>query len=80
MCWQCFGTFSGLRLNAAKTYVLVKQSVGEPPTSVIAFAVKESLRYVGFLPGHLSSPRPYASLRPGRSDVVVVLTMLPRCL
>ena len=57
-----FGRFSGLRVNAAKTYVLVKQSVGEPPTSVAGFAVKESLRYLGALLGHLTPTQAYGPI------------------
>ena len=54
-----FGRFSGLRVNASKTYALVKQSVGEPPTSIAGFAIRESVRYLGLLLGHLAPAQAY---------------------
>ena len=64
-----FGRFSGLRVNASKTYALVKQSVGEPSTSIVGFAVGESVRYLGVLLGHLT---------PSQADGPVVAKMMLR--
>ena len=54
-----FGRFFGLRVNAAKVYVFVKQFVGELPTSVAVFAVSKSLGCPGVLLGHLTPTQAY---------------------
>ena len=54
-----FGRSSGFRVNASKTYALVKQSVVGPSSWIAGFAVRESVCYLGVLLGHLTLVQAY---------------------
>ena len=56
-----FGYFSGLRVNPAKTFAVVKVREGDTmPTTVAGVTVKEWVKYLGILLGNVSVEKAYA--------------------
>ena len=56
-----FGYFSGLKVNASKTYAVVKVREGEAsPSTLAGVVVKPHVKYLGSLLGNVSEEKAYA--------------------
>ena len=54
-----FGYFSGLRMNAQKTFVLYKSTLDPAPETVAGLTVVQKLKYLGIWLGHISAGQAY---------------------